>query len=486
MKKLLWSGVVLAASCSPPPAPAQSAPAATAPSTAPVTSGAKVTMTTEEARQIAVQAVVYGLPLVIMDVTMRTATNVVSHHGMAAPVNQLAHVPRFPDATFKQVVRANVDTRYSSAFLDLSKEPLVLSVPDTHGRYHLLPLFDAWTDVFASPGTRTTGDGPGSFLVAGPDWTGTPPAGMQVLRAPTNMVWLLGRTQTNGPDDYAAVHAIQEGYRLVPLSAFGAPYTPPAGAVDASIDVKTPPVEQVKAMGAAQYLDRLARLLKSNPPRPADAPLLARLATIGVVPGQPFDPSRLDPSVAAGLEGAVGAALDGLHAAMKNTPKPANGWSAMGPNLANFGTDYGSRAIVALIAFGANLPADAIYPTAFVDGDGRLLDGANRYILHFDKGRTPPVHAFWSVTAYDADSFFVDNPIHRYAISSWMHLKTGADGSVDLIVQHQSPGKENEVNWLPVPEGHFNLTLRMYWPKDTPPSILDGTWTPPAVKRVTP
>lgn len=442
-------------------------------------------MTTEEARQIAVQAVVYGLPLVIMDITMRTATNVVSHYGMAAPVNQFAHVPRFPDATFKQVVRANVDTLYSSAFLDLSKEPLVLSIPDTHGRYHLLPLFDAWTNVFASPGTRTTGNGPGNFLIAGPDWTGTPPAGMQVFRSATNMVWILGRTQTNGPDDYAAVHAVQEGYRLVPLSAFGAPYTPPAGTVDASIDVKTPPVEQVKAMSAAQYFDRLARLLTANPPRPSDAPLLAKLATIGIVPGQPFDPSRLDPSVAAGLEGAVDAALEALHAAMKTIPKPANGWSTMAANLANFGTDYRSRAVVALIAFGANLPADAIYPTAFVDADGRALDGANRYVLHFDKGQTPPVQAFWSVTAYDADSFFADNPIHRYAVSSWMQLKTGADGSVDLYVQHPSPGKDREPNWLPVPEGHFNLTMRMYWPKDTPPSILDGSWAPPAVRRVT-
>ena len=445
-------------------------------------------MTTEETRQIAMQAVVYGLPLVIMDITMRTATNVVSPHGMAAPVNQFAHAPRFPDATFKQVVRANVDTLYSSAFLDLSQEPLVLSVPDTHGRYHLLPLFDAWTNVFASPGTRTTGNGPRRFLIAGPDWTGTPPAGMQVLRSPTNMVWLLGRTQTNGPDDYAAVHAIQEGYRLVPLSASasGAPYTPPVGTVDAHIDGKTPPVEQVKAMGAAAYFDRLARLLKSNPPGPADGPLLAKLKTIGIVPGQPFDPSRLDPSVAAALEGAVGAALDALHSGLKNIPKPASGWSAMGANLANFGTDYRSRAIVALVGFGANLPADAVYPTTFLDGDGRVLDGANRYILHFEKGRTPPVHAFWSVTAYDADSFFVDNPIHRYAISSWMPLKTGVDGSVDLYVQHQSPGKDDDVNWLPVPEGHFNLTLRMYWPNDTPPTILDGSWAPPALKRVTP
>jgi hypothetical protein len=436
----------------------------------------------QEALETGVLAVVYGLPIVIMELTMETATNVASPHAMAAPVNQFAHVPRFPSAEFKQVVRANVDTLYSSAFLDLSKEPLVLSVPDTHGRYYLFPMFDAWTNVFASPGTRTTGNGRGNFAIVRPGWTGTPPPGLEVLRSPTNMVWILGRTQTNGPDDYPAVHAIQDGFRLVPLSAFGGKYTA-AGTVDPGVDMKTPPVEKVKAMSAARYFDTLARLLKANPPPAADAPVLTRLATIGIVPGQPFDPSRLDPAVAAALERAVPMALEKLRRVRKESGKTLNGWSSLGASLGNYGTDYGARAVVALIGFGANLPADAIYPTAFVDSDGQPLDGANRYVLHFDKGQTPPVNAFWSVTLYDPESFFADNPIHRFAISSWMPLKTGSDGSVDLCVQHESPGKDNEANWLPAPEGSFNLTLRMYWPKEKPPSILDGSWVPPAVKR---
>ena len=175
------------------------------------------TMTTEQkALEAGAQAVVYGLPLVMMDLTKQSFLNSPAPRG--APVNQFLHVRAFPPASFKQVVRVNVDTLYSSAFLDLSEEPLVLSVPDTHGRYYLLPLFDAWTNVFATPGTRTTGNSVNRFLIAGPNWSGTAPAGMPVLRSPTNMAWLLGRTQTNGPEDYPAVHAVQDGYKLVPLS----------------------------------------------------------------------------------------------------------------------------------------------------------------------------------------------------------------------------------------------------------------------------
>jgi hypothetical protein len=437
----------------------------------------------QDALDTGVLAVVYGLPLVIMDLTMQVATNVATPRGMAAPVNQFAHVPRFPAADFKQVVRANVDTLYSSAFLDLSKEPLVLSVPDTHGRYYLLPMFDAWTNVFASPGTRMTGNGAGNFAIVGPGWSGELPPGLQVLRSPTNMVWILGRTQTNGPDDYAAVHAVQAGYRLTPLSAFGSPYTAPHGTVDPGIDGETPPVERVKAMTTARYFDMLARLLESNPPAAPDAPVLAKLATIGIVPGKPFDPSRLEPSVAAAIEGSVPAALERLQRGRKALGKMSNGWGSLGTSLGDFGTDYEARAIVALIGFGANLPADAIYPTAYVDSEGHPLHGANRYVLRFDKGRVPPVRAFWSVTLYDSDSFFADNPLHRFAISSWMPLKVGSDGSVDVYVQHESPGKDDEANWLPAPEGSFNLTMRMYWPSESPPSILDGSWAPPAPKR---
>jgi hypothetical protein len=438
----------------------------------------------QEAMEAGVQAVIYGLPLVLMDITMRKTTNVSPVSRLARPVNQFAHLRTFPTAAFKDVVRANVDTLYSSAFLDLAKEPLVLSVPDTHGRYYLLPMLDAWTNVFATPGSRTTGTKPGNFVIAGPGWSGIVPRGMQQLKSPTNMVWILGRTQTNGPEDYSAVHSIQDGYTLVPLSQYGKPYTPPGGTFDPSVDMKTPPIEQVQKMSAAKFFGALARLLKTNPPPATEAPILEKLARIGIKPGEQFDASKLDPSVGKGLESSVSIALEKLQEIQKHSGTPVNGWHIPPKNLGNYGTDYGTRAVIALIAFGANLPADAVYPTTYVDAANRPLNGANQYVLHFDKGLTPPVNAFWSVTMYNSESFFVNNPINRYAISSWMPLRHNSDGSIDLYVQHESPEKGNEANWLPAPEGAFNITLRMYWPKDKEPSINDGTWVPPAVARI--
>jgi hypothetical protein len=446
--------------------------------------GSKTVPREKEALEAGVRAVVYGLPLVIMDITLKKATNVLRPKGMAAPVNQFANLREYPTAEFKQVVRANVDTLYSSAFLDLAGEPIVLSVPDTHGRYYLLPMFDAWTNVFASPGARTTGTRAGKFVITGPGWSGPLPAGMQELKSPTNMVWILGRTQTNGAEDYPAVHAIQNGYQLIPLSGFGKPYTAPEGGVDPNIDMKTPPVEQLQRMSAAQYFDELARLLQSNPPPTADAGVLAELAKIGVIPGRKFDVTKLDPVVAKGLERSVTVALERLQEAAKQTGTPVNGWRIPAMILGNYGTNYRARALIALIAFGANLPADAVYPTTFVDAQGKSLNGAHRYRLHFDKGLTPPIKAFWSVTLYDPQSFFVANPLNRYALSSWMPFKRNADGSLDLYIQHDSPGKSFEVNWLPAAAGDFNITLRMYWPTDQSPSIINGSWKPPGVIRV--
>ena len=166
------------------------------------------------------------------------------------------------------------------------------------------------------------------------------------------------------------------------------------------------------------------------------------------------------------------------------TGHTANGWRILPMTVGNFGTNYQIRAIVALIALGANLSADAVYPTTYVDAEGKPLNGANHYVLHFDKGQTPPVNAFWSVSMYGPDSFFVENPINRYAISSWMQLQHGSDGSLDIYLQKDSPGKDRESNWLPAPAGDFNLTLRMYWPKDEPISINDGSWVPPGARKL--
>jgi hypothetical protein len=465
-----------------PPAAVEAAKAQ-AESEAQAKAAAEVAAKETEALKAGVEAVVYGLPLVIMDITKDKTTNVPKPENFAAPINQFVNVRAFPDSSFKDVVRANVDTLYSSLWLDLSKEPMVLSVPDTKGRYYLMPMMDAWTNIFASPGKRTTGTKAGHFAITGPGWSGTLPKGVTEIKSPTNMVWIIGRTQTNGPKDYPAVHAIQNGYKLVPLSSFGQPYTPPEGKVDPNIDMKTPPVEQLQKMSTEAYFNRMASLLKSNPPPASEAPILDKLKTIGIVPGGKFDPAKLDPAVAKGLEKSVSVAMEQLQAASKETGAPVNGWRVPPMVLGNFGSDYGARAVVALIGLGANLPQDAVYPSAFVDGDGKPLNGANRYVVHFDKGATPPVNAFWSVTMYDADSFFVANPISRYAISSWMPLKKNADGAIDIYVQRESPGKDKESNWLPAAEKDFNMTLRMYWPTEKAPSIIDGTWRPPAIKQ---
>jgi hypothetical protein len=253
--------------------------------------------------------------------------------------------------------------------------------------------------------------------------------------------------------------------------------------VDPNADIKTPPVEELQNMNGLAFFDALARLLKSNPPPAADAPMLETLATIGVIPGQAFDSSKLDPAVAKELEGVVARSIVTLQDKAKGMGTAVNGWRIPKMNIGAFGTDYEMRAFIALIALGANLPADSLYPTTFVDGDGKPLSGANRYVLHFEAGLTPPVNAFWSVTMYDPQSFFVENSIHRYAISSWMPLTRNTDGSLDIYIQHDSPGADGEANWLPAPAGAFNITMRMYWPKDQSPSIIDGTWKPPAVNR---
>jgi len=432
---------------------------------------------------LATEAYIYGYPLVTMEMTRRVITNVTKPEGTRAPMGQVIKLREYPNASFRDVTAPNADTLYTTAFFDVGKEPWVLSIPDMHDRYALFPMLDGWTDVFRVPGKRTTGTAAQTYAIVAPDWQGTLPAGIKEYRSPTDIVWLLGRIYCTGtPEDYAAVHALQDQCKLVPLSAYGKSYTPPPGKVDPSIDMKTPVRDQVNRLDAVEYFTLLAELMKRNPPSAADAPALEKFARIGLVPGQSFDASKLKADFVKRIP-QIGFARIMLQFKVGTKVKHLNGW-LFDTETGRYGTDYLNRAFVTAIGLGANRVQDAVYPTSRQDADGRDYHGANKYVMHFPKGQLPPAHGFWSLTMYDAQYFFVDNPINRYSISARQDLKPNADGSVDLYIQHESPGKDKETNWLPAPRDKFVLMLRMYWPSEDSPSIIDGTWTPPPVKRV--
>ncbi len=442
---------------------------------------AQTGITEQEAHAIGVAAYLYLYPLVTMDVTRLQSTNIESGKEFGkGPMNAFTNVPSYPPGDFKGVVRVNFDTLYSIAWLDMSAEPMVVSAPNTNGRYYLLPMLDMWTDVFASPGWRTTGTQAENFLVTPPGWNGTVPSGMSRINAPTRYVWIIGRTQTNGPPDYDAVHKIQAGYKVTALSQWGKPAQPVAVKIDPNIDMKTPPKIQVDTMSAEKFFAYAAELLKVNPPHITDEPIIAQLKKIGMEPGKSFNLGNADPAIRKGLANVPQDAQQLMAWKMPTLAHVVNGWSMNTDTMGVYGNYYLKRAMVAQLGLGANLPEDVIYPINLADASGRPLDGANKYVLHFEKADAPPVNAFWSITLYDSDGFQVPNALDRFAVSSWMPFKSNADGSLDLYFQNESPGADKEANWLPAPKGPFNLTMRMYAPKS---EALTGKWNPPPVTR---
>lgn len=429
----------------------------------------------------AVEAYVYGYSLITMEMTRRVMTNVAAAEGSHAPMGQFVRMREYPTAAYRDVTAPNADTLYTTAWIDVGKEPWVLSLPDMNGRYYLFPMLDAWTNVFQAPGTRTTGTGAQTYAITGPGWSGTLPPGVVEYKSPTALVWILGRIYCTGtPEDYAAVHALQDACSVVPLSAYGKPYTPPPGKVDASIDMKTAVREQVNRLDAGAFFGLMAELLKTNPPAPEDKPMLATLAKLGIVPGQSFDRSKFNVDFASRVP-QVGFDRIMLHFKLSDGDiQNINGW-AFTTKTGHYGTNYVQRALVTVIGLGANLPQDAVYPFSQKDAQGNAYSGANKYVVHFPKGQVPPAKGFWSITMYDKDYFFVANPLNRYSISMRQNPKLNADGSLDLYIQNESPGPDREANWLPAPKDKFILMLRLYWPDTTPPSIIDGSWAPPPV-----
>lgn len=458
--------------------------------TLPALAGA-TTVTPEEAHAIGVDAYVYFYPLVLMDLTRLQSTNIEPGKVIdKGPMNMFVNVPEYPPANFKTVVRPNFDTLYSLAWLDLTKEPIVISVPDTNGRYYLLPLLDMWTDVFAAPGWRTTGAKAGHFIIVPPGWRPDLrdrliekfrlPKETVRLDASTPYVWVIGRTKTDGPKDYPAVHKIQAGFKLTPLSQWGKTPKPVQVKIDPKVDMKTPPKDQVDSMPAGKFFAYAAELLKLHPPHFTDEPIIARLSRIGMAPGKSFEIDKVDPAIRKALEKAPKDAQKLMEWKVPTLARVVNGWSMNTDTMGVYGNYYLKRAIVAQMGLGANSPEDAVYPMNLADKAGKPLDGANKYTIHFDKAALPPVEAFWSITLYDPEGFQVANSLNRFALSNWMPFKYNADGSLDLYFQHESPGKDKEANWLPAPKGGFNLTLRLYAPKS---EALTGKWNPPPVVK---
>lgn len=445
-------------------------------------STATANITENEAYEIGIEAYIYFYPLVTMDVSRRIFTNVPEGAKPGfGPVNAFHHMRKFPPAEFREVVRPNFDTLYSAAWLDLSDGPVVVSVPDTNGRYYLLPMLDMWTDVFAVPGSRTSGAAPHQWLVTPKGWTGDLPKGMECIEAPTPYVWIIGRTQTNGPEDYKAVNKIQDGFKITPLEQTGKKATQKKFVVDKTVDMKTPPLIQVDSMPAQKYFSYAAEIMKVNRPHITDWSQLERLKRLGITPGESFDFEKAPAEVKAGLERAVPAALKLMNETASSVAPVINGWQIGTDTMGVYGNFYRKRAIIAHIGLGANQPEDAIYPLNLYDADGQPMEGGKNYILHFEKDEIPPVDAFWSLTMYDEKGFQVPNPLNRFAIGDRDRLKLNADGSLDIYIQNQSPGADKESNWLPAPSsGKLGVTLRLYAPKA---QALDGRWIPPAIRK---
>ena len=425
-----------------------------------------------EAIVLGAEGYLYGYPLVLMDATR---AHVQETQG---PANQLLRVRKFPEAQFRAVVRPNLDTLYTTTFLDMDAGPWVFEMPANGQRYELMPFMDAWTNVFAGPGTRASGTAGGRFLLVGPRWSGTVPEGLALLRAPTRMVWLIGRTQTDGPTDHALVHQLQDGLQLRSLADWATGRSPPAAPWTPAARRPPPPISQMQDMDVTRFFTQLARLMLDNPPSAADAPMLLKLARIGVAPGKAPQWGLVDRWAIA-----LGRVIADHTVARELGKRPTvRGWITPPAMIGNFGTHYNIRAVVAMIGLGANLPADAMYPSAAVDRDGQALHGRHRYRLHFAKGSLPPVHAFWSVTAYGADDFLIDNPLKRHRLGDRDPLRYNPDGSLDLWIQAEAPEAARQANWLPVKAGEpFLLNARLYWPK---PEALDGRWGMPGIEKL--
>ncbi|MDM5328239.1 DUF1254 domain-containing protein [Neobacillus sp. CF12] len=414
------------------------------------------------AYSIGIQAYIYAYPLLEVAKTMQEFTK-------HTPLNKFYHMRELADSNFRDVVTPNNDTLYSQAWLDLSKGPVVLSVPNVKGRYYTMQFLDAYTNSFHYIGKRTTGTTAGKYVIVGPNWKGKLPKGENIIKTPTNMVWINGRILVDGPKDLPNVHTIQDKFSLTPYDK-----------KEAKSLLDLPTVLSTDFSDPIQFFDKMTKLIKLNPGSKADVAMISQFELIGIDPIKGFQ-GNIDSAVMAGLTRAVKDGKEIIAKTLSTLGKTSNNWKVF-YDIGTYGTDYLKRAVVAMFGLGANVPEEAMYVRTQVDSNGNVLSGNNQYIIHFNKDQPiPPVKAFWSLSMYGPDNFFVSNPINRYSIGDRTEgLKYNPDGSLDIYIQN-APPLGHESNWLPAPANHFVLMLRMYMPEK---SVLDGTYKFPLVEKV--
>ncbi|MFO0891464.1 MAG: DUF1254 domain-containing protein [Isosphaeraceae bacterium] len=438
-----------------------------------------------EVQAIAEEAFIYGFPMVMNYGTMYEYSIDTSSSQYKAPLNRISNTARVFTPQDTAIVTPNSDTPYSILWMDLRAEPVVLTVPPIDkGRYFSVQLVDLYTHNLGYLGTRTTGNGGGSYMLAGPSWNGETPRGIaQVIRCETEFSLAIYRTQLFGPGDLEHVKAIQAGYKVQPLSPFlGTPAPPAPAAID------WPKID--KNLGAAnpfRYLNLMLQFCPAVGMAEVEKPLRQRFARIGIEPGKPFTTDHLTQDQRAELAAGVKSGMEKIKRQLAGAGKEVNGWriGSLFGDRSFYNGDWTLRAAAAMGGIYGNNASEAIYPMLASDSEGNRPDCSKaRYTLTFPKGEFPPANAFWSVTMYDAKTqLLVENPIRRYLINSPMlpHLKTNEDGSLTIYIQKDSPGEDKASNWLPAPDGPIYVVMRIYWPKE---EAVNGTWKPPAVVLV--
>ncbi|WP_444917435.1 DUF1254 domain-containing protein [Microbulbifer sp. JMSA003] len=422
-------------------------------------------------------AYLFAYPLVVMEATRQSmAVDFVS----GRESNHLYHMHSFPDHTFRNVVRPNNDTLYSVVWFDLTDGPMVISVPAME-RYYILPFMDAWTNVFGSIGTSSNNGESGEYLLVGPEWSGSVPDDLEVIRSPTLMVWMIGRIEIYSYEDVANVATIQEGFAITPLSRWPDGESFPSTVISESrINQHDNPKAFVDKLSVDEFFQQFVSLLRKQAIVPKDPLALKNLMRFDLLTKNDFSLDRLPWWRRVALTMGSNIANQRLHEATESRRQDnlENGWRVWRDTIGEYGTNYATRAGVAMAGLGALKPDEAVYPTTYVDSRGEFLDGENSYRLVFPSA--PPGNAFWSLTLYDVDGYLVNNPINRYLLSSRDPLIVGPDGALSILIANKAP-KGNITNWLPSPKGEFSLTLRIYNPSDT---FLNGKWIMPGVEKL--